>query len=1067
MQVSQAIWRFIRRSNFLPASPSSFSFNLNLNLNKKQRSSPAFSSAPSTALNANMVNVKLKALCSEGCVKEALNLMRLQPDILLECSTYACILQLCANTESLAEGMQVHAYIRGNEVEQNLFIATHLVRMYAKCGSLENARLVFDKMHTRNVFIWNSMIRGYAWIGPFEEALALFYSMLQQDVGIGIEPDNITFSLALKACAALSALPQGKEIHCHIVRRGHAIDAVVGTALLDMYAKCESIDNARHLFDKMPERNIVSWSAIMGGYVHNRLPGETLSLFHQMQLAGPQPNSISMVTVLSASADLAALQQGKRIHAYIITSGFESDLSVGNALIDMYFKCESLEIAHKVFRKMPKRNVVSWTVVISGYAKHGLSDEALTLFHQMQLAGVKPNSITMLSICPTLTHSPSWLHCQRIHSYIVKSGFESYRSVSNTLIDVYAKCGSLHIARQVFDQMSKRDVVSWNAMLSNYAYNGDLEEAMYLFKSMHLVNVKANSVTVRSVLPICALLGALQYGKLLHAYIIRSGFQLDVSVGNSLIDMYAKCGSMDVARKIFQKMSKRDIVSWNSMIAGYAHSVHANEALTLFLQMQLIEVKPDSVTILSVVQACANLAVLQQAMEIHAFTITNGFELDVTVNNALVNMYAKCGSIEIAHQLFVKLSKRDVISWNSMIASYTQNGRAREALTVFHQMRLGDTKPDSVTMVSVLPACANLAALQQGKWIHAFIFRSGHESHVSVQNALIDMYSKCGSIEAACNVFDKMSQRDVVSWNAMIAGYGMHGQGKEALARFSEMQKAGLKPTHITFIAVLSACSHAGLVNEGLHYFNCMSHDHCITPMQEHYACTVDLLGRAGHLDEAYNFVKKMPLEPSASVWGALLLACRICCNAELGEYVLEHLLRLEPENTGAFILLSDIYVSTGRWDDVAKVRTKLNDKVLRKSPGCSWIEIKDEVHVFLAGYKLHPQFKQIYAMLEKLSGQLKEAGYIPNKNFVPYDVEEEEKESSLCCHSEKLAIAFGLLNTCRGVPIRITKNLRACSDCHSATKFISKIVGREIIVRDANRFHNFRNGLCSCGDYW
>nr|ADE77588.1 unknown [Picea sitchensis] len=312
-----------------------------------------------------------------------------------------------------------------------------------------------------------------------------------------------------------------------------------------------------------------------------------------------------------------------------------------------------------------------------------------------------------------------------------------------------------------------------------------------------------------------------------------------------------------------------------------------------------------------------------------------------------------------------------------------------------------------------------------------------------------------------------MSNKNVVSWNAMIVGYGMHGHGEDALVLFTQMQQRGVKPNEITFISVLSACSHAGLVDEGWKCYNCMTLDYAITPTVEHYACMVDLLGRAGHLNEAWDFIEKMPIEPGASVWGAFLGSCRIHCNIELGERVAELLLNLDPDNAGYYVLLSNIYAAAGRWDDVAKVRKMMKEKDVKKSPGCSLIEVNNKLHSFVVGDISHPQTEAIYAMLETLARQMEAVGYVPCTDFVLHDVEEEIKENMLFAHSEKLAIAFGLISTRSGTSIRITKNLRVCGDCHSATKFISKIVKREIIMRDLNRFHHFKDGLCSCGDYW
>eukprot|EP01018_Ginkgo_biloba_P029665 Gb_20774 [translate_table: standard] len=655
----------------------------------------------------------------------------------------------------------------------------------------------------------------------------------------------------------------------------------------------------------------------------------------------------------------------------------------------------------------------------------------------------------------------------QIHAHMLITGLYHDVYWGTKLVKVYSKYGSLSNARLVLDKIQNRNVFLWNAIIRGYASNGFCEATLALYCQMQQEGIQPDEYTFPFVLKACAGLSALEEGKKIHHNIVRSGFRVDIFVATALIDMYAKCGSIDDARKVFDKMSTRDVVSWSAMIAGYAHNGRASEALTLFHQMQLEDMKPNSVTFACVLPACAQLGAMQQGKLIHDYIIRSGFESDVIVGTALIDMYAKCGSLEIARKLFDKMSERNVVSWSAMIAGYAQNGHANEALKLFDQMQLLGVKPDSVTMVSVLQACAHLGALQQGKWIHDYIIRNHFEADVSVGTALIDMYAKCGSVEVARQCFDKMPKRNVISWSAMISGYGMHGHGDDALTLFSQMQETNTLPDDITFISVLSACGHAGLVDEGWHYFNCMSQYYCITPRAKHYACMVDLLGRAGHLNEAQDFIKRMPLEPDAGVWGALLSACRTHGNIELGKRVAERLFGLEPENAGYYVLLSNIYATAGRWEDVATVRMMMKERGLKKTPGCSFIEFNKRVHAFLVGDRSHPQSEKIYATLETLNQQMEAAGYVPNTNFVLHDVEEEVKGHMLNSHSEKLAIAFGLVNTSPGTPIRITKNLRVCGDCHSATKFISNIVRREIIVRDINRFHHFKDGSCSCGDYW
>eukprot|EP01018_Ginkgo_biloba_P037425 Gb_17095 [translate_table: standard] len=547
-----------------------------------------------------------------------------------------------------------------------------------------------------------------------------------------------------------------------------------------------------------------------------------------------------------------------------------------------------------------------------------------------------------------------------------------------------------------------------------------------------------------SVLQACTNIKSL---KQLHAHMLINGLEQNIILCTKLVNRYAMYGSLHSAHLVFDKTYDRNVFIWNAIIRGYAGNGPFDQVLTLYFQMEQEGIRPDNFTFPFVVKACASLSDLQKGKKIHTHVIRTGFETDVFVGAALIHMYAKCGNIVNARQVFDKMSRRDLVSWNSMIAGYAQTGHANEAMTLFHQMQLTDMTPDGVTMAIVLLACSHIGALKQGKWIHEYIKRQGFEINVFMGSALIDMYAKCGSIENARNVFDNMSKRDVVSWSAMIAGYGVHGHGEDAIALFSQMQQTGMKPDHITFVCVLSACSHAGLVDKGWQYFYCMRRDYGITPRVEHYTCMVDLLGRAGQLDEALDFIKRMPFEPDAAVWAALLSACRIHCNIELGERVAEHLFNLGTRDTGHYVLLSNIYAAAGRWGDVVKVRTMMKDKGLKKIPGYSLIEVNDRVHTFIVGDRSHPQSEKIYATLEILAGQMEKVGYVPDTNLVLHDVEEEVKEHILYSHSEKLAIAFGLISTSPGTPIRITKNLRVCGDCHSATKFISKLARREIIL--------------------
>ncbi|XP_057821304.2 pentatricopeptide repeat-containing protein At3g12770-like isoform X2 [Cryptomeria japonica] len=837
--------------------------------------------------------------------------------------------------------------------------------------------------------------------------------------------------------------------------------------LINMYDKCGSLVDARKVFDHMKGGDGFSWNTIISAYRRHGFPHEAVTLFHQMQRTGLQPDQFTFASVLPACAKVGDLEQGMDIHQSIKDRGFSSDVVVATALVDMYVKCGSMHMARELFDKMLQRDTVSWNAMIAGYAQHGFFGKAFETFKQMQMASVMPDSTTFVSILPACAQIGALEEGRAIHQSLIVSGLFSDIKVGNALVDMYAKCGNMHKARELFNKMPQRDVISWNAVIAGYAQNGYLEKALETFKQMQLAGVKTDSTTLSSILPACAKMEALEPGMDIHRIIMEGGFLSDIVVASALVDMYAKCGNMDKGHTLFDKIPQRDVISWTAMIAGYVQNGFVEKALKTIKQMQLAGVMPDSTTFATVLPALGQIGALEQGMGVHQIIVESGFLSDVVVASALVDMYAKCGSIDQARELFDKMPQRDVVSWTAMIVGYAQNGFVEKALETFKQMQCAAVKPNSTTFASILPACAKMGALEQGMNIHQSITEGGFLSDIVVTSALVDMYAKCGSIDKARELFDKMPRRNVISWNAMIAGYAQNGFCKNALKIFELMKHSGTDPDIVSFACVLYACSHAGLVDEGCTHFNQISNPYCITPTIDHYVCMVDLLARAGYLEDTLNFIIKMPIKPAVVVWMCFLGACRSHMNIGLGVFTATLLFDLDPKNAGTYVLLSNIYAEVGMWSEVQMVRRLMKDRGIKKIPGCSWIEDHKMVHAFCVGDRSHPQTQEIYAKLEKLAWEMKAAGYIADSRLSLNDVEKEEKELFLCHHSEKLAIAFGLLNTPRGTTIRVVKNLRVCANCHTATKFISKIVAREIVVRDANRFHHFKQGHCSCGDYW
>ncbi|KAL5715513.1 hypothetical protein ACHQM5_017323 [Ranunculus cassubicifolius] len=554
-----------------------------------------------------------------------------------------------------------------------------------------------------------------------------------------------------------------------------------------------------------------------------------------------------------------------------------------------------------------------------------------------------------------------------------------------------------------------------------------------------------------------------------HAHLIVSGIRRSRSLLTKLTTLACTAGSIFYSRQILQFIPNPDAFLFNSIIKAASKSGFPFDALCFYKQMrQTKDVSCSNFTFTAIIKACADLSAICYGRVIHNHVIVCGFGSDSFVQAGLVTFYAKSGDLGVAKMVFDQMPERTVIAWNSMISGYEQNGFGKEAIEVFNQMRRVGMEPDSTTLVSVLSACSQLGALSLGEWVHEYIVTNGFDVNVILGTSLINMYTKCGHVTKAREIFDGMAIKNVMTWTSMISGYGMHGYAHQAIEVFRQMKSHGPRPNDVTFIAVLSSCAHAGFVKEGNMVYNVMKQDYGIVPRVEHHVCMVDMLGRAGLLNEAFRYIKEsISGRPAAAVWTAMLGACKMYKNYDLGVQVAEQLLNVEPDNPAHYVLLSNIYALAGNMDRVEVVRKLMISKGLKKQVGYSSIDIDHVTHVFCMGDKSHPHTTEIYRYLDELMLKLSEAGYTPKTNSMMHELEEEEKEDALKHHSEKLAIAFGLMKTIQGSTIRIIKNLRMCDDCHSAIKFISSVTRREIIVRDKHRFHHFKDGSCSCLDYW
>ncbi|GMY15758.1 pentatricopeptide repeat-containing protein At2g13600-like [Fagus crenata] len=861
------------------------------------------------------------------------------------------------------------------------------------------------------------------------------------------------FYEAMKACASIKSTPIAQKLHAQLISTGLDSSIFLQNHLLHMYSNCNLIDDAcrvfsnieyrnvfswntmisgfvelgrmseaEKVFEEMPERDSVSWTAMMSGYFRNRQPENTLKMFALMVKDGNCVNDpYSFTCAMKACGSLSYIKLALQLHSLVEKFDFGSNvyMAIQNSMMDMYIKSGKVSYAERVFSRIPNPSLFCWNSMIYGYSK----------------------------------------------LYGVGRAFD------------------------MFNRMPERDSVSWNTMISIFSQHGFGVQSLSTFVEMWSQGVRPNSMTYASVLSACTSIYDLEWGTHLHARIVRMELTLDVLVGSGLVDMYAKCGCLEFARRVFDSLNEHNAVSWTSLISGVAHFGLEEEALELFNQMREAPVALDEFTLATILGVCSGQKHVSIGEQLHGYTIKTGMDSSVAIGNAVVTMYTKCGNVQKANHAFELMPMRDIISWtamitafsqigdiekarkffdqmpeqnvitwNSMLSTYTQHGFWEEGLKLYTLMRREGVKPDWITFATSISACADLAILKLGIQIVSQAEKLGFGSNVSVANSVVTMYSRCGRIEEAQKVFDLIHEKNLISWNAIMAGYAQNGQGRKVIEVFENMLEMKCSPDHISYVSVLSGCSHSGLVTEGKHYFYSMTEDFGVFPTSEHFSCMVDLLGRAGLLEEAKDLIDGMPFKPNAAIWGALLGACRTHCESKLAEFAVGNLLEFDVEDSGSYILLANIYSDSGKLESVADVRKLMREKGIRKNPGCSWIEVENRVHVFTVDETNHPQIKDIYRMLEEMMKKIEDTG---RYNTAISSLRGQGY------HSEKLAVAFGLISLPTWRPIHVMKNLRVCNDCHLVIKLISLVTSRELIVRDGFRFHHFKNGFCSCGDYW
>lgn len=846
-----------------------------------------------------------------------------------------------ASSSSLPLVCAVHCRILKSR-SLDVVLATALVDALGRCSELRSARKLFDEMLHRDIPAWNAMLSGYIRNGDLQQALALVRLMFLS----GVRPNSVTFSILLQLCSNHGDKRLGRCVHGYLWRHPGIGDNFLYNSLLVYYHKVGHVHIAESVFEEIEKRNIVSWNAMMAGYIMNNRPKEALEMFHHLRQDGLQLDLVTLETVLHACARVGeeALVDGQLIHALLLRMGIPPHVYTENSLLLMYCKCGSLHLAQHLFNTMALRNIVSWNILINGYVQKLLPERAVSVFRSARSILPELSSDLMVGVLRAVKQlhpCPEFVVC--CHGLVVVLGFTSDEFVISSLISAYGEHMDVANARRCFEYVfpGNGNTVLWNTLLSVYLHSGYLLEAVEVLALMQNERAMADAVTIVSALSICAQLRYIKLGKAVHGYAIRNNFEGNNFVISSLLEFYSRCLLMSKACLLFLRIPLTTTTAWNTMIFGWSQNGSPRASLLLFHMMQQLEdVKVDATTVVGVIEAIAQRGYEREGDYIHRYAIEKGFLSNEFVANSLISMYWRFGNFGKANEVFNGGSRHSRPTWNQMITEYSNHGFSETALSVFHSMKVNNLCPDEVSLLSVLLACANLASLRCAMWAHTNILKVGCDGDVFVETSLSDTYAKCGELAVARLIFDNMKLRTTASWNCMIRAYGMHGDVEEVGKVFHKMLSCGVEPDFITFLVLISSCDHAGEVDKGLSYYILMTRAYSLSPKMEHYSCIVDLLGRRGLINEAFEFLQKIPLIPGTCAWGSLLGACRADGKIDVALVAAKRLFKLDPFNFGYRTLLSNILSESGRRVDAFEIRNNLRLMPQKNMEGLSIIEI-------------------------------------------------------------------------------------------------------------------------------
>nr|AYM00496.1 pentatricopeptide repeat protein [Salvia miltiorrhiza] len=838
---------------------------------------------------------------------------------------------------TLAQTKQAHALLfTTHDLCFNIFAANNLIVSYSDCSRMDYAFKLFEEIPLRNLITWNLMILGCNKNFLYDYSWRIFC----QIHNVGADMDEFTYGSVLSACGSLANAATGLQVYGLVWKNGFVSNGYVRAGMIDLFAKCGNVDDSlRVLHDVNNCENVVCWNSVVSGAVKNKDYWVALEVFTQMCRCGNlSPNSFTFSSVLIACAAVEGMELGKCIQGHVIKSGAGGDVFLGNAIVDLYAKFGAMFDAVKQFKLMKMRNVVSWTLIISGFAKNGDSISAFSVFDEMRKSGEEINNFTVSSVLSACANPSMFEEALQIHCWTFKVGLYIDPVVKSSLINTYSKVGAVNLSEKVFVETGEmKQVGVWTNMISAFVHCGIYEKAIIFFQEMLRKGINPDMFTVSSIL---SRIDSLSLGRQVHSYTVKLGMVSEGHVGSSILTMYSKCGNLEDSLKAFEQLGRKDNVSCTSMIVGFAENGCPDKAIQLFQEVGFKESIPDDRILAAVLNSCSALRSLKLGREVHGFALQcRSGEQQAVVDSALVNMYSKCGDLGSARIVFDKMCIKDQASWSSLISGFSRSGQVEETLELFHSLLLSNVNADALIVSLVLEALGVSSELDLGEQLHGYTIKVGFEADASVGSSLVMMYSKSGSISVCHKVFQQITDPDLVCWTTMIASYANNGKGSEALELFERMKRSGIEPDAVTFVGVLSACSHAGLVEEGYFYLHSMIRDYGIKPSQKHCACMVDLLGRAGRLEEAKRFIDSMPTKPAILVWETLLAACKLHGDHELGKVAAEKILESQPSDVGAYISVSNMYAEAGEWDHALKIREAMEETgVRRKEAGWSYV---------------------------------------------------------------------------------------------------------------------------------